>query len=690
MTQRTIEPYRDRSLPERFLRWIETIRARFKTIPNYTEFTGSPEGVIFGQKADRYYDLTADEVYVKTTEGGNTGWVLITTGGQDATFQGLGQWRYRTTTGGTPSAGQLEFDNVDINLATEFYLNVTNDNGVDMTAFLGLIQANDLVYIQVSNDSAKYVVTQVGLPTLAASVYTFPIVLAEGVGGGVTNNTPVSVVTAAPGGGGGSSGEINTDINTATPPTTEAVTGNYRILDLDGTDLLATFGFKASNALTIFNEFEGAGNDIQFGFGNNVSNPVSMALTFEASLVLTSNSSATGGNAPNDDQIISMVNRNATQTFMELGVYGATDSLLLRNLMTGQPTVLEGRHGSLIANVSPMLIANPHGNIAEPYDGQIGGVIQYYGEQFVATFPATRTRPVANGVLEINTDGAGTWERVLTLSDLGGAVTSVFTRTGAVVALVGDYSAHYLVKTGGAQTCTSDVTINGGGGLIIDDPTINLRLENSTDLLMFGVGNTQNFRISQSATLLQMTGSGFAPPDLTYQIQNFVGLDINVQTYFQPPLAVGGNSNPGSGASWNAPHGTAPTTPLDGDFWTTTLGGFLQLNGATQLIDPSISELQNQNGNYTLVLGDKGKTILKGAGGAGETITIPANASVAFPLGTWVAIDNDGGGDLSIAITTDVLAATDGTVGTQTLGDNQVAVIQKIAATKWRYSASDI
>lgn len=34
-------------------------------------------------------------------------------------------------------------------------------------------------------------------------------------------------------------------------------------------------------------------------------------------------------------------------------------------------------------------------------------------------------------------------------------------------------------------------------------------------------------------------------------------------------------------ASFNAPHGTAPTSPADGDIWTTTAGMYLRINGAT-------------------------------------------------------------------------------------------------------------
>lgn len=50
--------------------------------------------------------------------------------------------------------------------------------------------------------------------------------------------------------------QIRTDIVTATPPTTEAVTGVYEIVDNDATDLLASWGFTASNDLLSLNLME--------------------------------------------------------------------------------------------------------------------------------------------------------------------------------------------------------------------------------------------------------------------------------------------------------------------------------------------------------------------------------------------------------------------------------------------------
>ena len=241
-----------------------------------------------------------------------------------------------------------------------------------------------------------------------------------------TNQTPMFTDEAGVDYELNAAGRVVTDINTATPPTTELVTGNFEIYDLEGVDLLATYGFNGSNELQIINEMYGAADTsiIHMGFGQ-VTALIGMQLTAEGSLFLTSNSTATGGIAPNDDQIITMRNRNNNQTFMELGVYGTGDVLKLRNGMSQQPIAFEVKRGSLVSSITPGLLINPTGNVADDYDGQLGTVISYYMEASVSPFPATRTMPVASGVFQVNTDGAGTWERVLTLSDLGGGASQL-------------------------------------------------------------------------------------------------------------------------------------------------------------------------------------------------------------------------------------------------------------------------
>lgn len=139
---------------------------------------------------------------------------------------------------------------------------------------------------------------------------------------------------------------------------------------------------------------------------------------------------------------------------------------------------------------------------------------------------------------------------------------------------------------------------------------------------------------------------------------------------------------------------SVPTTPYlkapsDTNLYFTDDAGFdFQLNAAGA--DTSISEINEQNLSYTLLIGDAGKTLYKSSGGLGETWTIPAQASVDYPIGTWIAFYNDGGNDTSIAITTDLMRGTDGFTGTRTLGDNQRALVQKVASALWVYQATDL
>lgn len=93
----------------------------------------------------------------------------------------------------------------------------------------------------------------------------------------------------------------------------------------------------------------------------------------------------------------------------------------------------------------------------------------------------------------------------------------------------------------------------------------------------------------------------------------------------------------------------------------------------------------SQSANYTLVLSDAGKDILHPNGaGAGDTFTIPANGSTAFPIGTVISFTNMDANNLSIAITTDTLrVAGSTTTGTRTLAQYGVATIKKVESTVW-------
>lgn len=101
----------------------------------------------------------------------------------------------------------------------------------------------------------------------------------------------------------------------------------------------------------------------------------------------------------------------------------------------------------------------------------------------------------------------------------------------------------------------------------------------------------------------------------------------------------------------------------------------------------------SQSADYTLVLTDSGKHIYHpGADTTPRTWTIPANASVAFPIGTAVTFVNDtSAGAITVAITSDTLVlAGAGTTGSRTLAANGIATAVKITSTRWMISGTGL
>ncbi|MCG8435433.1 MAG: hypothetical protein MJA83_15530 [Gammaproteobacteria bacterium] len=74
----TIPPFKDRRLPDMFLRWLEQLREILRPVPTFRQGTGSPEGAVKGSLNDRYYQTdgaAGSRLWYKSTDGGDTGWV---------------------------------------------------------------------------------------------------------------------------------------------------------------------------------------------------------------------------------------------------------------------------------------------------------------------------------------------------------------------------------------------------------------------------------------------------------------------------------------------------------------------------------------------------------------------------------------------------------------------------------------
>ena len=95
----------------------------------------------------------------------------------------------------------------------------------------------------------------------------------------------------------------------------------------------------------------------------------------------------------------------------------------------------------------------------------------------------------------------------------------------------------------------------------------------------------------------------------------------------------------------------------------------------------------SQSTGYTLALSDMGKHISITTGG----ITIPANSSVAFPIGAAIVIFNNSASNQTISITTDTLRlAGTATTGQRTIAQYGVASLLKVTSTVWVVSGAGV
>jgi hypothetical protein len=93
-------------------------------------------------------------------------------------------------------------------------------------------------------------------------------------------------------------------------------------------------------------------------------------------------------------------------------------------------------------------------------------------------------------------------------------------------------------------------------------------------------------------------------------------------------------------------------------------------------------------GAYTIVAADAGEHIYSTAT---RTVTIPANSSVAFPIGTAITFIAATGTTVTIAITSDtLLLAGPGTTGSRTLAPFGMATAIKITSTSWIISGNGL
>jgi hypothetical protein len=264
----------------------------------------------------------------------------------------------------------------------------------------------------------------------------------------------------------------------------------------------------------------------------------------------------------------------------------------------------------------------------------------------------------------------------------GEASTSATAASSSATASAASYDSfddRYL----GAKS--SDPSVDNDGNTLL---TGALYWNTSSNVMKVWTGSTW-FNPNIAAGYLALSG-GTMTGAITFAAGQF---GTNVNTFLSTPtsanLKAALTDETGSGA---AVFSTSPTlvtpvlgTPASGNLSSCTVDG-------TDEVGFRNIPINSQSAAYTAVLADSGKCIFHPSTDANaRTFTIPANSSVAYPIGTAISFVNMTSQVVSIAITTDTMyLAGTGTTGTRSLAQYGTATALKMTSTTWIISGAGL
>jgi len=265
---------------------------------------------------------------------------------------------------------------------------------------------------------------------------------------------------------------------------------------------------------------------------------------------------------------------------------------------------------------------------------------------------------------------AGTLTPALTAYATGNKFSfiAVGTNTGAVTINLNSLGAKNITKQGSTALAAGDI-VSGRIYLIEYDGT-RFQLINPS-------------AASSVVSTISFGSTGLTPSTATSGAVSVAG------TLAVLNGGTGVTTSTGSGANALATSPTLVTpilgTPTSGTLSNCTVDG---TNGVGYINIP----FNSQSAAYTAVLADTGKVIFHPSTDANaRTFTIPANSSVAYPIGTALTFINMTSQVVTIAITTDTMyLSSAGTTGSRSLAQYGSATAIKMTSTTWLISGSGL
>ena len=429
---------------------------------------------------------------------------------------------------------------------------------------------------------------------------------------------------------------------------------------------------------------------------------------------------------------------NALTALSNLGIVG-TPTLASSDVGLGNVTNDAQTKAGIVPNTAPssgqILVGNAGGTAYAPVSASGAFTLASTGAATIAT-PGTLTVNTTNSTATAHT-------HAITSSSAPGAAASILatdasgiigsTGTRIVKAWFVDLTVTNNIAgsiTGNAATVTTNANLTGAitssgnatslGSFSSSNLLTALTDETGTGSAVFATSPTLVTPLLGTPTSGVLTNCTGTATGLTSGITNALKsatTTIDVSAATAPTSGQVLTASSGTAATWTTVSGTGTVTSvatdstLSGGTITTTgtlginLGNANTWTGIQTLNDSVIAVTtpvttstgylgapqNSQSTAYQFVLTDAGKHIYHpDADTTARTFTIPANGTVAFPIGTVIGIQNgNGAGVITLAITTDTLRWQAST-GSRSIAANGTVTLLKVTSTVWRLTGDGI